>query len=917
MRQYMISIAVLIIGFATSMTVQAQDAPEAFYIYQNDNHFDGFFYDKVLQMNYSKFDTLGIEHDDYVSQEIVTADSTYRIMLSAIDSIGFVQPEIIYNPKLRNLDDEGMTGYLVSRDGLTLTFSSDMPSDKTPHVDDVLVCYDFNRFEGGFGGKVTAVDSSGGNLVVTCGPLTDFSDIFTQFITVEEYSDDGQGNLTRKRTAGLKSPRKVDGSFDGNIFNFSANPHIPWTYGSFTASLDLNLSLQADVRASWNIPVFGRKKFSIELNETFGIGAGLTFDGQLSDLKTIDLDKLAPIYLPAAVPIFQLKLIPKPFLRSQVHATFNMSTPTWKKKLSQCINFDDWKFSGSMSMGATEKDGDDVNLSGSINGFVQGGALFPFAIRTNEFFASVLDAEVGLNIFIGPKLSGELSTNVGDVAKSAISDGVDLKTSPLLYNLLKDVKINFTPLSVDYEMSSKVKAFVGSTDKMTLLDGSAAFGSRDLYLLPAFDDIDADESNLDVKVTIDHDPERFYMFGNVGAALFRGDGVFLGNYFTNFLSRPVNRGGVVGGGNEGGVSEGGNSGKQTNSTTVSFTLDQGGPYVLRPAISLGGYEFPANLEHKFESPAPYFYFRDIKPGAVDTLSYEPQIHTINVETNGEVAFDESDESAMKLTQAGNKVYLLDVPYRGGVYKVPFSKTFKHIYKGEDGEPVTRDHSYSGLQLPSYVYTGIEYLSMSFPVNESEYGYGPILDLEGLQIISAEGDSIAGVTVVASKSYHNYGYSTEQGYYEKEAKEELQVEIKIAPKGFIYGYYGWGEETQGYPYIESMTFRKESKHVTHQIIYKYDEEGHYIGEEDEFVDTTYDDCSFTINNLCYDASYISDGVDTFSVIRDESVNKAFSVTSFSARRGSEKEGINNYTLNPDGECWAQVQLRWKQSPPLNE
>ena len=88
---------VCILSLFTSSAL-AQDENAAFYIYQNDGHFDGFFYDQVQKITYSRVDTAGIEWDDYVSQEIVTEDSTYRIMLSAIDSVGFVQPEIKYNP---------------------------------------------------------------------------------------------------------------------------------------------------------------------------------------------------------------------------------------------------------------------------------------------------------------------------------------------------------------------------------------------------------------------------------------------------------------------------------------------------------------------------------------------------------------------------------------------------------------------------------------------------------------------------------------------------------------------------------------------------------------------------------------------------------------------------------------------------
>ena len=107
------NIASLFMMLLASLNIQAQTENEAFYIYQNDGHFDGFFYDDIVKMNFSFLDTLGVEHDEIVSQEIVTADSTYRIMLSAIDSIGFVQPPIELNGGIRNMREEGMTNYII------------------------------------------------------------------------------------------------------------------------------------------------------------------------------------------------------------------------------------------------------------------------------------------------------------------------------------------------------------------------------------------------------------------------------------------------------------------------------------------------------------------------------------------------------------------------------------------------------------------------------------------------------------------------------------------------------------------------------------------------------------------------------------------------------------------------------------
>ena len=66
-------------------------AQDAFYIYRNDSDFNGFFYDEVQEMRYSKIALDSTEYEQYVTYEVVLADTTYRIPLASIDSIGFQQ----------------------------------------------------------------------------------------------------------------------------------------------------------------------------------------------------------------------------------------------------------------------------------------------------------------------------------------------------------------------------------------------------------------------------------------------------------------------------------------------------------------------------------------------------------------------------------------------------------------------------------------------------------------------------------------------------------------------------------------------------------------------------------------------------------------------------------------------------------
>lgn len=49
---------ILLFTVLCSLFTNGAWAQDAFYIYQNDGHFDGFFYDQVESINYSKIDTL-------------------------------------------------------------------------------------------------------------------------------------------------------------------------------------------------------------------------------------------------------------------------------------------------------------------------------------------------------------------------------------------------------------------------------------------------------------------------------------------------------------------------------------------------------------------------------------------------------------------------------------------------------------------------------------------------------------------------------------------------------------------------------------------------------------------------------------------------------------------------------------------
>ena len=545
MRHLIKYLAATALLLTAALPIQAQEDNAAFYIYQNDGHFDGFFYDQVQKISYSKLDTLGVEHEDFVSQEIITNDSIYRIMLTAIDSVGFVQPEIILNPKLKVMEDIGLLKYCwgINEQG-ALGFQN-LPDELSPEVGDILVCYkSLSFFPEGFGGKVTNVIKliNGWTFVYT-EPLEDFSDVFIQFITVEDYGYDQDTQQVRvRRVAGMKGPQRASGEFNGTLFRISAHPHLQWIKGDATVSLDLNANLECRAKAVWNFSFWGSKYFKIDMKEKIDLGFGATLDYKIKAPLEAEtkFGNLAPIWLPAAAPILRVILMPEGFIRSELHATGQVTTPSYTMRAAQSIEFKDWTIIPDMTFGDKAKFDDEeednsngLQFSGSINGFVHAGAKWPFVIRTNDIFRKVLDAEVGMNVYAGPKLSGEFNFNLNDLGASILS-GNPTK----LYNSMKDSKFSFSPFSIDYELKSLVSYLSYKGDTLTILDGTLDWTSWDYYMFPKFDEPQpmpqrafisgnpATQFLPDGKdhYTINIKPSRDMVIGGyIGAALFRGD----------------------------------------------------------------------------------------------------------------------------------------------------------------------------------------------------------------------------------------------------------------------------------------------------------------------------------------------------------------------------------------------------------
>ena len=155
-------------------------AQNAYYFHFHDKGIQVFYTDMVDSMTVSKVDLDGIEHDDFVTQQVWMNDTVFNYALADIDSVSFVTPTTIYQPGVVKMED-GLENYVLSHDSLTIIFRTDTPSDLLPRKQDKLVYLrQTDLFPTGFAGEVVEIVKENGNYKVDC-TLTSLSDIFVRY----------------------------------------------------------------------------------------------------------------------------------------------------------------------------------------------------------------------------------------------------------------------------------------------------------------------------------------------------------------------------------------------------------------------------------------------------------------------------------------------------------------------------------------------------------------------------------------------------------------------------------------------------------------------------------------------------------------------------------------------------------------
>ena len=292
MKRHILFLLAAVLGMLNIQPASAQQTQDALYVFRNDGGFNAFFYCDIDHIAYSKVDTLGVEHDDYVTQEIYALDSIFRIPISAIDSVAFVTPEKKYKADVK-LYDQTIANYIVASDSVNwFRLAANTPASMIPKKGDKLMIESESTFlPDGIAGLVESVDQSAAGYTVNLGDVN-IQDIY-EILVIKEGAGMSEAAAARTRRASRAAEINIEeepvrwGPFQGS---FTAQGSVDlitdWVPGA-SSSADLLGSISYSVDAytstrvfiyldmySYNFNYFHRDDY--KLSNTYSIGGALT-----------------------------------------------------------------------------------------------------------------------------------------------------------------------------------------------------------------------------------------------------------------------------------------------------------------------------------------------------------------------------------------------------------------------------------------------------------------------------------------------------------------------------------------------------------------------------------------------------------------------------------------------------------------
>lgn len=222
-------IGILLLSFLISLVSKAQ-SEDVIYLYLNNGDFNAFFCSDIDSITQSKADLQGKIHDDWNTQLIYTKDSIYRYQISAIDSISFHEPAVVYKPEVILMDGEWIP-YVTITDTMTIVVS-DNTHGLSAKVGDVLMT-DVNEgdTENCFVGRVSEIRKKGIATEYICKSV-ELKDIYQQFVTIGHVSIVPKGTYANTRADDNQSVRKICREHETvhNSFDLGENLKLSWDH---------------------------------------------------------------------------------------------------------------------------------------------------------------------------------------------------------------------------------------------------------------------------------------------------------------------------------------------------------------------------------------------------------------------------------------------------------------------------------------------------------------------------------------------------------------------------------------------------------------------------------------------------------------------------------------------------------------
>ena len=273
------------LGTVLPLSAQKKQTQDALYIYRNDGGFLGFFYDDIDRFEYSRIDTIGVLHDDFVVQEIYALDTLFRIPLDAIDSIAFVTPETVYKADVAHTFDSDMWKYVIKQDSMTLILASNTPSGLIPKVGDKLANEEMSEIMPvGFIGKVKNVSNGSDGIIVECNEVS-LLDVFDRFVSKGRIEMSPTGAVRRR------APQHYDmDDITGSVSlsnEFTVIPSLVSLGASGTASytlgnkFDIDAFLQVGLLTGVQFAFIYRGEHRLNFDISLGASLNVTYDKPL------------------------------------------------------------------------------------------------------------------------------------------------------------------------------------------------------------------------------------------------------------------------------------------------------------------------------------------------------------------------------------------------------------------------------------------------------------------------------------------------------------------------------------------------------------------------------------------------------------------------------------------------------------